>query len=99
MPENSEAVYVMIAGKRSGSWKAERNGTGRCWRGVLRSRRTVSWYLFMQAEQDVYNQEAVEWGIRRESPYVRERKAYKETEDIKDGKQCSSSSNAGERSY
>ncbi len=51
----------------------------------------VRWCLIMQTEHDVFNHETIEWGIYRESPYVRQRKAFREMEDIKNGKQCSSS--------
>lgn len=46
----------------------------------------------MAHQIDVFDQETVEWGIKRESPYVRRRKVLSEMEDIENGKQyCSSS--------
>lgn len=58
----------------------------------------ASWCLTMQAEFKSENQEVIEWGIRRESPYERQRKAYQEMERVENGKQYCSSNSSTERS-
>lgn len=45
--------------------------------------------------QDDFNHEIIEWGIRRESPYARERKAFNQMEDKRDGEQKRNISNSG----
>lgn len=40
------------------------------------------------------NYEAVEWGVRRETPYIRQRRAYKEMEETENGEQRSISNTA-----